>query len=103
MDGKRGVGEAERLIRNDGSSRRSFAQQNYVRRATVRATGELAKQVNAEVALGNKLGLTETPTLVVVTQHGWIQVKDVSDLYEAIDKAEASAGGVPAEHHKTRK
>ena len=66
-------------------------------------TGELAKQVNADVALGNKLGLTETPTLVVVTQHGWIQVKDVSDLYEAIDKAEASAGGVPAEHHKTRK
>jgi protein-disulfide isomerase len=65
-------------------------------------TGELAKQVNSEVALGNKLGLTETPTLVVVTPHGWIQVKDVSDLYEAIDKAEASVGGEPVAH-KTRK
>jgi len=65
-------------------------------------TGELAKQVNAEVALGNKLGLQETPTLVVVTNHGWIQVKDVSDLYQAIDQAEASVGGAQAEHHKTK-
>jgi protein-disulfide isomerase len=66
-------------------------------------TGELAKQVNADVALGNKLGLTETPTLVVVTPHGWIQVKDVADLYEAIDKAEASVGGAAPEHHKAAK
>ena len=66
-------------------------------------TGELAKQVNADVALGNKLGLSETPTLVVVTNHGWIQVKDVSDLYEAIDKAEASLGGDASAAHKARK
>jgi protein-disulfide isomerase len=66
-------------------------------------TGEIAKQVNADVALGNKLGLQETPTLVVVTPHGWIQVKDVSDLYEAIDKAEASVGGAAPEHRKTTK
>ena len=66
-------------------------------------TGELAKQVNADVALGNKLGLTETPTLVVVTPRGWIQVKDVSDLYQAIDQAEATASGASAEHHKTTK
>jgi len=66
-------------------------------------TGELAKQVNADVALGNKLGLTETPTLVVVTPLGWIQVKDVSDLYQAIDQAEATASGASAEHHKTTK
>jgi protein-disulfide isomerase len=66
-------------------------------------TGELAKQVNADVALGNKLGLTETPTLIVVTPRGWIQVKDVSDLYQAIDQAEASVGGSAAEHHKATK
>lgn len=69
-------------------------------------TGELAKQVNAEVALGNKLGLQETPTLVVVTPRGWIQVKDVSDLYQAIDQAKASVGGdapAPVQHHKSTK
>jgi protein-disulfide isomerase len=66
-------------------------------------TGELAKQVNADVALGNKMGLTETPTLVVVTPRGWIQVKDVADLYQAIDQAEAKMAGAPAVHHKTTK
>jgi protein-disulfide isomerase len=65
-------------------------------------SGELAKQVNADVALGNKLGLSETPTLVVVTTHGWIQVKDVSDLYQAIDQAEASVGGSASVAHKAR-
>ena len=65
-------------------------------------SGELAKQVNADVALGNKLGLSETPTLVVVMTHGWIQVKDVSDLYQAIDQAEASVGGSAAVAHKAR-
>ena len=53
-------------------------------------TGQLAREVEKDVALGNKLGLSETPTLVVVTPKGWIQVKDVSDLYQAIDQAEAS-------------
>jgi protein-disulfide isomerase len=66
-------------------------------------TGQLAREVEKDVALGNKLGLTETPTLVVVTAKGWIQVKDVSDLYQAIDQAQASVGGAPAEHHKTTK
>ena len=66
-------------------------------------TGQLAREVEKDVALGNKLGLTETPTLVVVTPKGWIQVKDVSDLYQAIDKAEASMATSSAEHHKTTK
>jgi protein-disulfide isomerase len=59
-------------------------------------SGELARQVNADVALGNKLGLNETPTIVVVTPKGWIQVKDVSDLYQAIDQAEAMMANTPA-------
>jgi protein-disulfide isomerase len=66
-------------------------------------TGQLTRDVEKDVALGNKLGLTETPTLVVVTPKGWIQVKDVSDLYQAIDQAEASVGGDVPVAHKTRK
>ena len=66
-------------------------------------TGQLIREVEKDVALGNKLGLTETPTLVVVTPKGWIQVKDVSDLYQAIDQAEANVGGAAPEHHKTTK
>jgi protein-disulfide isomerase len=67
--------------------------------------GELIRQINADVALGDKLGLHETPTIVVVTPKGWIQVKDVSDLYEAIDQAEASMASTPATpaHHTAAK
>jgi hypothetical protein len=39
----------------------------------------------------------------VVTAKGWIQVKDVSDLYQAIDQAEAMVGNTADEHHKTAK
>ena len=62
-------------------------------------TGQLEREVNADDALGQKLGLTETPTIVVVTPKGWIQVKDVMDLYQAIDQAEARMAG--PEVHKT--
>jgi protein-disulfide isomerase len=64
-------------------------------------TGQLEREVNADNALGLKLGLVETPTIVVATTKGWIQVKDVSDLYQAIDQAEAMVGGSSDEHHKT--
>ncbi len=51
--------------------------------------GQLGREVDGDKALGLKLGLTETPTIVVVTPKGWIQVKDVMDLYQAIDQANA--------------
>jgi protein-disulfide isomerase len=53
-------------------------------------TKQLEHEVNADDALGQKLGLMETPTIVVVTPKGWIQVRDVMDLYQAIDQAEAT-------------
>jgi protein-disulfide isomerase len=65
-------------------------------------TGQLAKEADADDELGLKLGLMETPTIVVVTPKGWIQVKDVMDLYQAIDQAEA-AMGTPAVHHTVAK
>lgn len=65
-------------------------------------TGQLLKAVEADKNLGDKLGLNETPTIVVVTPKGWIQVKDVSDLYQAIDQAESMAGtSATATVHRT--
>jgi protein-disulfide isomerase len=63
-------------------------------------SGQLEHEVDADNALGIKLGLLSTPTIVVVTPKGWIQVKDVSDLYQAIDQAEASVSTVADAHHK---
>ncbi len=83
-----------------------FTQEFFAKRGkqmpfVVDPTGELQREINADDNLGNKLGLTETPTLVVVTPKGWIQVKDVSDLYQAIDQAEAMVGSGADEHRKT--
>jgi len=61
-------------------------------------TGELVREVNADHDLGEKLGLNETPTIIVVTPKGWIQVKDISDLYQAIDQAEAMVASTPEVH-----
>jgi protein-disulfide isomerase len=65
-------------------------------------TKQLEREVNADDALGQKLGLQETPTIVVVTPKGWIQVKDVMDLYQAIDQAE-TAMAAPEVHHTSAK
>jgi len=65
-------------------------------------SGQLQKEIDADFHLGEKIGINETPTIVVVTNHGWIQVKDVMQLYSAIDEAMAAtakdgpAAGKPA-------
>ncbi len=64
-------------------------------------TGEYDREVNGSTAQGIKLGVMQTPTIVVVTQDHWIDVKDVSNIYAAIDQAEAEAShsSPAAPHH----
>lgn len=50
-------------------------------------SGQFAKEVDADEALGEKLGLQHTPTIFVVTPKSWVQVVDVMQLYSVIDKA----------------
>ena len=54
-------------------------------------TGQFDHEVNATTDQGVKLGLQHTPTIVVVTPTRWIEVADVSQMYAAIDQAEADA------------
>ena len=54
-------------------------------------TGKFAREVEADYELGQKIGLTQTPTIFVVTQKGWTQVKDVNNIYSILDEAQASA------------
>ena len=51
--------------------------------------GKLAAEVRADAALGEKMGVHETPTAWVVTDHGYKQVTDFSKLYSMLDEAEA--------------
>jgi protein-disulfide isomerase len=50
-------------------------------------TGQFAKEVQADYDLGVKMGLTQTPTIFVVTQKNWTQIMDVNLLYQTIDTA----------------
>ena len=52
-------------------------------------TGRCAKEVEADCALGRKIGVAHTPTLIVATARQWIEVTDPNQLYAAIDRIEA--------------
>ena len=56
-------------------------------------TGQLEREVDADKALGEKLGLQYTPCIIVATHHEWVHVTDVSQLYQTIDELLAKVGG----------
>jgi protein-disulfide isomerase len=58
-------------------------------------TGQLTAEVKADHALGEKMGLQHTPTIVVCTQHEWVHVTDTSLLYQTIDELMAKVGTSP--------
>ncbi len=55
-------------------------------------SGEMMKEVQADKTLGERIGISHTPTIIVCNQHEWVQVTDVSQLYQTIDQIEAGAG-----------
>jgi protein-disulfide isomerase len=63
--------------------------------------GQFTREVDADHAIGDKVGLTQTPTIIVVTNRGWIQVQDINQLDTAIDTAIASTKNEPAGAHHT--
>jgi len=54
--------------------------------------GLFAAEVHADYTLGERVGLTQTPTIFIVTQKGYTQVTDVTQLYAMLDTAIAEAG-----------
>ena len=59
--------------------------------------GLFAAEVRADHTLGERIGLTQTPTIFIVTQKGYTPVSDVTQLYAMLDTAiaenPAPAGG----------
>ena len=59
--------------------------------------GTLAKEVQTDELLGERIGLSQTPTIWVVTAKSWVQVTDPTLLYQTIDAALAeTASASPA-------
>jgi protein-disulfide isomerase len=64
--------------------------------------GLFAAEVQADYTLGERVGLTQTPTIFIVNQKGYTQVNDVTQLYAMLDTAIAQAGpATPAARAKT--
>jgi protein-disulfide isomerase len=76
-------------------TRRFFQSKGGQMPFVVDPTGELRKEVFADKALGEKMGLSQTPTLFVCNQQGWIQVTDPTQLYQAIETVEANTPTAP--------
>jgi protein-disulfide isomerase len=74
-------------------TRRFFANNGRTLPFVVDPTGQFAKEVDADTALGERIGLTQTPTIFVVTPNHWVQVTDPTQLYQVIDVAIAQTGG----------
>jgi len=52
--------------------------------------GRCADEVQADCMLAIRSGVAHTPTIIVATQHQWIEVTDPSQLNHAIEVAKAS-------------
>ena len=50
-------------------------------------SGLFAAEVHADYTLGERVGLTQTPSIFIVTQKGYTQVIDVTQLYAMLDTA----------------
>lgn len=59
-------------------------------------SGLFTQEVKSDYTLGERIGLTQTPTIFVVTNKGWTQVTDINYLYQTIDSALAAANTTTA-------
>ncbi len=79
-------------------SQRWFANHKLQLPFVIDPSGRFAAEIQADVTLADRLGLRQTPTIIVLSPHGWTQVKDINQLYFAIDQALAQSASRPAAH-----
>jgi protein-disulfide isomerase len=96
-DFRRDVFASQRLIASPEDlqqfTRRWFQAHGQAMPFVIDPTGKCAAEVEADCALGRRVGVAHTPTLVVATAHHWIEVAEPEQLYAAIDRAEAEVNG----------
>src|SRR5271170_8005711 len=81
-------------------SQKYFQSHGRVMPFVIDPNGLFAAEVRADHTLGERVGLTQTPTIFIVTQKGYIQVTDVTQLYAMLDTAIAE-NPAPAPKAKT--
>jgi protein-disulfide isomerase len=76
-------------------TRRWFQQHGQNMPFVMDPNGLFRAEVQADETLGERIGLSQTPTIFVVTTKGWTQIMDPNYLYQTIDQALAQAGPAP--------
>jgi protein-disulfide isomerase len=78
-------------------TRRFFQQHKLNQPFVIDPAGLFAAEINADYTLGERIGITQTPTIWVVTQKNWVQVTDINQLYSTIDSVQSQvAQSTPA-------
>jgi len=70
-------------------TRRFFQSHKLNQPFVIDPAGLFAAEVSADYTLGERIGISQTPTIWVVSQKNWVQVTDVSQLYSTIDNLQA--------------
>ena len=85
-------------------SQKFFQSHGHPMPFVIDPSGLFSAEVQADYTLGERIGLTQTPTIFVVTQKNWIQVTDITYLYQTIDSALAQVNTpAPATTKATKK
>ncbi len=82
-------------------TRRWFQQHGVQMPFVMDPYGLLNQEVKSDYTLGERIGLTQTPTIFVVSTKGWTQIMDPNLLYQAIDTALAETAPAPSAKAKT--
>jgi protein-disulfide isomerase len=78
-----------------------FQSHGRVMPFVVDPNGLFAAEVHADQTLGERVGLTKTPTIFIVTHKGFVEVNDVTQLYAMLDTAIAENPAPAAAKPKT--
>jgi protein-disulfide isomerase len=82
-------------------SQKYFQSHGRVMPFVIDPNGLFAAEVRADHTLGERIGLRQTPTIFIVTQKGYTEVTDVTQLYAMLDTAIAENPAPVAAKAKT--
>lgn len=87
----------------DHFTQQFFQSHKLNRPFVVDPSGLLSAEINADYTLGERIGISQTPTVWVVTQKNWVQVTDMNQLYATIDSLQSQvASSTPPPNSKLR-
>jgi len=68
-------------------TRKYFQSHGHAMPFVIDPSGLFTAEVKADQTLGERIGLYQTPSIFIVTQKGYTEVKDVTQLYAMLDTA----------------